>query len=444
MSDINHDDESKSVKIVEGAKDILPKDHQFFTYFKKVIRHRCRQAGYRRFTTPILETQEFIKKSLNNKCENLANHFCTKTKTGEDVCLVSDRTPSLFRAYYDNNMSLLPQPVELYYVEPVFNVHNFEHTYIQSNTFGISVMGEIDEAIDAQVMHLILLILEDFGIRKSFKLTVNNVGSFDEQKIYAQALQDFYIGKERSLCEECNKNLYIKPLRLLSCCFEDCKILAALAPKYEQFLSDISKEYFEKVKEFLKELNIEFEINEKLFLPYDYYTNIVFALDGIGKIKETLCYGGRCDAMSKILGYENHIPGFASTLNVDVLIASMRKAKIYVPSKDDLHVFLAQIGDEAKKKCLKLIDSLRESGIKCLGGLGKGSMKYQLHLAQQFKVPYTVLMGITEVKEGVAIIRDMQRGIQHKVPYEDVVKTMVELIGDKNLDKYHPGELLYS
>ena len=35
----------------EGMHDILPDDHEYFTYMKKVVRHRCRQAGFRRITT---------------------------------------------------------------------------------------------------------------------------------------------------------------------------------------------------------------------------------------------------------------------------------------------------------------------------------------------------------------------------------------------------------
>ena len=114
----------------------------------------------------------------------------------------------------------------------------------------------------------------------------------------------------------------------------------------------------------------------------------------------------------------------------------MSKEKISVPSKDDLHIFVAQLGDEAKKKCLRLINELRDAGIKCVGALGKGSMKEQLRLAQQFRVPYTVLMGITEVKDKVVIIRDMQKGTQDKFPYYQAVEQIVKLIGNKNLDTY--------
>lgn len=122
----------------------------------------------------------------------------------------------------------------------------------------------------------------------------------------------------------------------------------------------------------------------------------------------------------------------------------MKREKIRVPSKDDLHVFVAQLGNEAKRKCLPLIDKLREAGLKTMGALGKGSINIQLKIADKFKVPYTVLIGITEVREGTAIIRNMEKGVQETVKMGKVVDRLVKLIGEKNLDRYSPGELLYS
>ena len=103
---------------------------------------------------------------------------------------------------------------------------------------------------------------------------------------------------------------------------------------------------------------------------------------------------------------------------------------------------MAQLGREAKKKSLPLIEELREAGVKTMGALGKGSIK--LKIADKFNVLYTVLIGLTEVRDGTAIIRDMEKGVQETVDFDDVTERLVELIGDENLDKYTPGELLYS
>jgi len=52
------------------------------------------------------------------------------------------------------------------------------------------------------------------------------------------------------------------------------------------------------------------------------------------------------------------------------------------------------------------------------------------------------LMGATEVRDGVAIIREMKKGTQKKVPMDMVITEMIKRIGEENLDIYSPGELV--
>jgi len=92
---------------------------------------------------------------------------------------------------------------------------------------------------------------------------------------------------------------------------------------------------------------------------------------------------------------------------------------------------------------LPLIIELRQAGIKTMGALGKGAIREQLSLSDKFGAPWTVLMGITEVRDGNAIIRNMKKGTQETVPVGKVVANLKKKIGEKNLDRYSPGELLY-
>ncbi len=130
-------------------------------------------------------------------------------------------------------------------------------------------------------------------------------------------------------------------------------------------------------------------------------------------------------------------------MGLERLTESMRREKIRVPSKDDIHVFVAQLGHMAKKKCLVLIDELREAGIKTVGALGKGSMHEQIDLAAKFGASYMLMMGITEVRENTAILRDMKVGKQKIVAFDDAVREVIKVLGEEKLDTYSPGEILY-
>lgn len=429
----------------KGVHDILPRDHEYHTYLKKVVRHRARQAGFRRISTPIFEYTEVFKRSIGEESDIVSKEMYTfLDRKGRSLTLKPESTAPVARAYIQNAMNQLPQPVLLYYFEPHFRYDRPQKgRYRQFWQFGLEIIGESDSALDAQVIQLAYKILDDLGLADFFSLQLNTIGTSEARKKYMQALQDYYVGKERSLCEDCRNRLAKNPLRLLDCKQEDCQILAKLAPLMKDYLDKESIEFHEELKGYLEELGIKYTENEKLVRGLDYYSKTVFEFwDKSEGAQNAIGGGGRYDGLIELMGGQS-TPAVGFAAGVERIIANMKKEKIRVPSKDDLHVFVAQLGNEAKRKCLPLIEDLREAGIKTMGALGKGSINVQLRIADKFKVPYTVLIGLTEVREGTAIIRNMEKGVQETVKLSQVVSKMIKLIGEENLDRYTPGEIIY-
>jgi len=106
-----------------------------------------------------------------------------------------------------------------------------------------------------------------------------------------------------------------------------------------------------------------------------------------------------------------------------------------VPFKDNIHVYIAQLGPEAKKKGLSLLYALREQGIKAIGSMGKGSMQEQVDMAYKFKIPYCLLLGRMEVQENTILIRDMKTGKRETVPFAKVIDKLLQKIPAAELDK---------
>lgn len=444
-----NDDTNFSIKppyqTPKGVHDILPNDHEFHTYIKKVVRHRLRQAGFKRITTPAFEYTDVFVRSIGDATDIVEKEMYTfEDKKGRSLTLRPENTAGVVRSYIQHGMNQLPQPVELYYIDPMYRYDRPQKgRYRQFWQFGFEMIGELDPALDAQAIFLANKINEDLGIEQLFDIQLNTIGSLEDRKKYIAALKDYYYGKERSLCDHCKTRLEQNPLRLLDCKNEDCMILAELAPKMTDYLSDESKEYYEDVKEFLDEMEIKYTENPKLVRGLDYYTHIVFEFwDSKEGAQNAIGGGGRYDGLVELMGGQP-TPAVGYAAGMERIIAHMKREKIRVPSKDDIHVFVAQLGKEAKIKCLKLIDEMREAGIKTIGALGKGAMKQQLKMADKFDAPYTVIVGITEVREGTAIIRNMEKGSQEIVKFDQVIDELIEKIGKKNLDKYTPGELIY-
>ncbi len=430
---------------VKGVHDILPSDHEYFTYIKKVVRHRARQAGFKRISTPMFEFSDVFIRSLGEETDIVSKEMYTfNDKKGRSLTLKPEGTAGLVRSYIQHNMSQLAQPVMLYYIEPHFRYDRPQAgRYRQFWQFGFEILGECDPALDAQVIQIAKKINEDLGLGGLFTIQLNTIGTPESRAKYLEVLKDFYAGKERSLCENCKYRLEKNVLRLLDCKEEDCQILAKMAPAMSDYIDKESLEFHEELKSYLDELGIEYVDNPKIIRGLDYYSRTVFEFWDKNKgAQNAIGGGGRFDGLVKLMGGpETPAIGYAG--GIERLIANMKREKVRVPSKDELHIFVAQLGKEAKKKCLVLIEELREAGLKTMGAVGKASINVQLRMADKFKVPYAIIIGLTEVREGNVIVRDMQKGVQEKVPLNKVISHMQDLIGDENLDKYSPTDFVY-
>ena len=109
-------------------------------------------------------------------------------------------------------------------------------------------------------------------------------------------------------------------------------------------------------------------------------------------------------------------------MGVERLIETMKAQEVPSRSRLKARVFWIQIGEEAKKKSLDLIEKFRGANIKIGESLGRGSLKSQLRIADKIKVDIALLFGQREVFEGNIIVRDMKSGSQETVPLTKVVE----------------------
>ena len=424
-----------------GMRDILPAEHAYFTVIKKVVRHRGRQAGFRRISTPILEDKRLIVRGIGEGTDIVEKEmYSLTTKGGTELVMKPEGTAAICRAYLENGLHQLPKPVELYYIEP-----HFRHDRPQKGRFrqfhqaGFEVIGELDPAIDAQNIALAAQILKDLKIYDGLSLQINTIGDSEDRKKYESALRDFYTGKERNLPEDIRHLVETNPLRLLDQKDEDAIILAKLAPKFDQFLGAEAKEYHEKVCELLDAVGVTYVQNPKLVRGLDYYNRTVFEF--VDEQGLTLAAGGRYDGLMELLGGAA-TPAFGWAAGMERMMDRMKDRKILAPDKDTVDVFVVQLGWEPKKKAMQLLTELRNLGVHAMGAIGKASMKAQLEKADKFDALYALILGEAEVREGQAIIRDMRAGKQEIVPLNAVVREIILKLGDELLDVYDPSDEL--
>ena len=423
----------------KGTHDILPEDQQYHTYIKKAVRHRARQAGFKRIETPIFEDRAIFERAIGTHTDIVEKElFAVVGKDKEkDLVLRPEYTAGICRAYIENGMQVLPQPVQLYAFGPCFRYDRPQKgRYRQFYQFDFEIIGISDPSLDAQLIQVLTKIYDDLQILDRLTLQINNIGEPSDRANFAKALQDHFIGKERNLCEDCQRRLQSNPLRILDCKNEDCRILVKLAPTLKQFISSVSQEFHARLLEYLEEYGIPYLENPLLVRGLDYYNQTVFEFwDRSTGAQNAVGGGGRYDPLMEILGGQK-TPGMGYAGGVERTIWHMKEAGVEAPQKDQVDVFVAQLGPIAKKQCLRLIEALREKGVHTIGALGEASLKSQMRLADKFEARYTLLLGQLEVKEGTIILRDMKAGRQNSMPFEKAIPEVIKLLGEKNLDTY--------
>ncbi len=433
------------IKSPEGCHDLLPSDHRFISLIKKVVRRRCRQHGIQRITPCTFEHIDLFERTIGENTDIVAKElFSFQSKSGKKTyALRPELTAGIVRSYIEHGMGSFPHPVWLYAFDTVFRYDRPQkNRYRQFQQWSVEVIGEKEPGLDAQMIYLAYQVFKDLKINENLVVRLNTIGNGEERENYVEALKNFFYGKERNLCFDCQARLESNPLRILDCKEEDCKILAGIAPKFSQFLEEDSKKYFEEVKELLEEVKIPYETDETLVRGLDYYNDTVFEIVDSSEEgqQNTLLGGGRYDGLVEQLGGVE-TPAFGFAMGIERVVNRMKDFGYEVPVKDKIHVYVAQLGQLAKKKALSLLESLHEEGIYSMGAIGTPSIRAQLRNADKFDADWAIIMGQIEVQEGNVILRNMKKGTQETLPMEGIVKKMVELVGSENVEKVDFFEL---
>jgi histidyl-tRNA synthetase len=122
------------------------------------------------------------------------------------------------------------------------------------------------------------------------------------------------------------------------------------------------------------------------------------------------------------------------------LVAHLKNAGVVPPEKDQVDVYVACIGDDAKSRVMRLISDMHDMGIHVRGAIGKDSMKNQLKMADKFDAAWTLILGDVEVREGIVILRNMKEGMQERIPFDGILERMKDLVDLDTLDTWKMGE----
>jgi len=423
---------------LKGMKDILFDEYKYWDLVIKKASELAKAYGFRRIETPILENTKLYERSTGKGSDIVTKEMYTFVdKNGEKISLRPEATPSLVRTYIEHGMFNLPQPVKMFWLGPIFRHEKPQAgRYRQSYQFDLEIFGE--EAPVADV--LLILIAYNFfcELQVNVQIQINSIGCEECRKEYLAKLVEFYKerGQRSKLCNDCKKRLLKNPLRLLDCKEGKCLEAREEAPQIVDYLCDDCREHFIKVLEYLDELDINYNLNPYLVRGLDYYNRTVFEIwaaeeEGGAQGKLALGGGGRYDGLVKYMG-GRPTPASGFGIGIERTVTKIREKNIPLKGEEGDIIFLAQLGEQARRKIFVLFEELRRAGFKIRQSFTKDSLKAQLEEADRIGAKFSLILGQKEVMDGTILFRDMDSGIQEIITQK---KLKEEIEKKLNLNK---------
>jgi histidyl-tRNA synthetase len=413
-----------------GTRDILPEEQVYFDYLEEAFRTVIKAAGFSRISTPAFEDTGLFVRGVGKETDIVDKEMYTfKDKSDNSLTLRPEGTAPVVRAYLEDGMQSWPQPVKLYYFMPMYRYDRPQKgRYREFWQLGFEVLGDKSPIADVMVISSAFRIYQKLGLSEGLTLQVNSIGDKNCRPKYIKALSAYLKENEKGLCADCGSRIGKNPLRVLDCKEKKCQEVLEEAPQMVNFLCPECHQHFKEVLEMLDEIAIPYEINPKLVRGLDYYTRTVFEFwRGREGSQNALGGGGRYDELVEILGGKP-TPALGFAGGIDRTIEAMKEENVSIDDSRKADIFVAQIGDSAKKSCLKLLNSLWSEDIRAEGCLEKDGISEQLKLANRSGAKYTLLVGQKEAFDDTVIIKEMDSGNQEIYPQTQALKEVKKRI----------------
>jgi histidyl-tRNA synthetase len=408
--------------------DVLFEDQPYWRHILDRIQHVTDLYGYLRIDVPVMETTALFVRGVGEGTDIVEKEmYSFEDRDGSHISLRPEFTAGIMRAYVENGLHVLPRPVKVWTMGPLFRHERPQAgRYRQHSQFDIEVIGEQDPAVDVEVINVAWYLFRDLGFA-GLRLHVNSTGCPACKPDYVAKLVDYFTPLIGKLPEVDRMRLHKNPLRILDSKEEVTQPLLEAAPHIVDHLCDDCADHFARLRAYLDQLARPYQVDYRIVRGLDYYTKTVFEIkaDGLGA-QDTICGGGRYDGLIEELG-GRPTPGIGFGSGIERIALAMQQIGLEVPDEPGPLVTVAYLGESAKLTAIRLVEDLRDSHIGALLAFGDRSLKAQLKSAHRAGVSFAVILGEEELKAGRAAVRDMTSSQQIEVP----LNTLVEWLQDR-------------
>ena len=413
------------IKAIKGINDILPDAVGKWQLVESVARRIFSNFGYQEIRIPILEKTELFARSIGEATDIVEKEMYTfPDRNGQLLTLRPEATASVVRAFIEHKLHLQPAMRKFYTMGPMFRHERPQKgRYRQFHQINVEVFAMDDPMIDAEVIYMLLVFLQELKIPE-VELHINSMGCSDCRLPFRGSLADYLEGVSDRLCSDCQRRRLSNPLRIFDCKVDSCGKLLDKAPVLLDHLCNECRKNFQSVQEHLQSLSVDYTIDPFMVRGLDYYTRTTFeAITPHLGAQDAVGGGGRYDGLMKALGGPD-FPATGFAIGMERLILLLDDSA--GAATDSNRLFAACLGEEAKKKAFPLVQRLRLTGLSVEMDYEAKSLKAQMRRADKLRATHVIILGEDELAKGIAILRNMDASSQEEIPLEGIAEKLLQ------------------
>ena len=416
----------------KGTKDYLPEEQCIRNNIRKTLEEIFEKYGYMPLETPILNHFDVLASKYAGGTEILKEIYKFNDQGKRELALRYDLTVPFAKVVGLNPNIRLPfkrfEIGKVFRDGPVKLGRNRE--FIQCDVDVVGVKSVIAEA------ELILMTLEAFN-----KLGLDVFIEYNNRKLLSGIIKSLNvneklindvilsldkiekIGQEEVVKELIDKGLEYDFTKTLIDTLNSIKnnpINISSISTTNDLIYEGLKE-LDELKSYLEAMNI---MDKVVFNPFlarglDIYTGTVYEVFlSDNSVTSSVGSGGRYDnIIGSFLDNGNEYPAVGMSFGLDVIYTAL-SIKNISEYKSPIDLLIIPLGTEIEP--IKLAKHLREKGLKIDIETTNRKLKKSLNDANRKRIPYVIILGENEIKEGIVVLKDMINGEEQKVNYREI------------------------
>ncbi|MBF0491790.1 MAG: histidine--tRNA ligase [Deltaproteobacteria bacterium] len=412
---------------IKGMHDVGPPEIKTWNFIEKIAREIFEQAAFFELRPPLLEEEALFQHAVGNTSDIVEKEmYAFEDRNGKRIALRPEGTASLVRAYIERFAGAGGQYSRFYYLGPMFRHERPQKgRFRQFTQIGAEVFGATSPYVDAEVIALANQLFKKLGL-DSIRLQLNSLGCKDCRPVYRQELLKVLEPLREQLCAQCQDRLGRNPLRVLDCKNPSCQNLLQDIPKSLDSLCEPCVDHFNGVQKSLRDLNVAYEINDRLVRGLDYYVRTAFEfVSGDLGAQNAVAGGGRYDGLVENLGGAP-TPAIGFALGMERLVSLLENQTL--PFSNPKKIFIASLGQKAFQALYPFLFKLRDLGYWVHTDFEGRSLKAQLREANRWEVDWTLIAGELEIGRGLLQLKNMKESGENKeIPLESLLGFFEEM-----------------